>query len=238
MINTYNESSLHKTIKTLYAQEVNGTTEVALNGHIYDIVAGKQIIEIQTGNLAKLLPKVLDSIEKGYKVKVVFPLVINKWIESTNEANNKVSLRRSPKKQSIYNIFDELTGLYPVLLNKKFKLDVVCINILEKRSIFEEPVQTLNKSRRFKKNWIKTGKELKEIISTQTFSKKEDYLNLIPKDVLPEFCAKSISQSLKKNKELPSSAAQKSHIMIWVLKHMDLLKETQIKNRSHYYTIK
>jgi len=238
MINTYNESSLHKSLKTLYANEYNGDTEVELFGHIYDIAACKTVIEIQTGNLSKLLPKILDTLDHGYKVIVVYPLISEKWIRTSDKTGKTLSCRKSPVKKSIYSLFDEITGLYPVLLNPNFTLEVPEVHIYEERLTQEEPVQTLNKRRRFKKNWIKSGKTLKEILQTKTFNKKEDYLSLIPEKTLPEFCAKDITNELKQNKELPSSAAKKAHIMLWVLRHMELIEETTVKNRSHYYKVK
>lgn len=238
MINTYNESSLHNTLKTLYAEDFKGKTEAELFGHIYDILADNQVIEIQTGNLTKLLAKSLDTLDHGYKIKIVYPLVLNKWIETKDEDGNLLSCRKSPRTQSIYSLFDEITGLYPVLLNPDFSLDVVSVNIIEKRTKCREPVQTLNKARRYKKDWIKNGKVLKEILNTRTFTKKEDYLELIPQSVLPEFCAKDLAKALKEDSSLPPSASKKAHIMMWVLRHMELLEETEVKNRSHYFKIK
>ncbi|MCQ2585842.1 MAG: hypothetical protein MJ185_09645 [Treponema sp.] len=237
MINTYNESSLHKTLKILYSQEFNGQTEVELFGHIYDIAADNLVIEIQTQNLSKLLSKTLDAFDQGYKVKIVYPLVERKWIETTDENGNILSCRKSPVTKSIYDIFDEITGLYPVLLNKNFSLEVVRVHTIEKRIKYDELKQTLNKSRRFRKDWLKNGKELKEVFETRTFSDKQDYLQLIPESIKPEFCAKDLAKALKDNKSLPSSASKKAHIMIWVLRHMELITQTEIKNRSHYYII-
>ena len=238
MINTYNESSLHKTFKTLYSQKYDGQTEVELFGHIYDIAAKNLVIEIQTQNLSKLLSKALDAFEHGYKVKIVYPLVEHKWIETSDENGNLLSKRKSPVTKSIYDLFDEITGLYPILLNKNFSLDVIKVHTIEKRIKYDELKQTQNKSRRFRKNWLKNGKEVKEIFDTRTFSTKKDYLNLIPKAALPEFCAKDLSKAIKEDKTLPSSASKKAHIIIWVLRHMEMNKETEIKNRSHYYKIK
>lgn len=57
-INTFNESSMHKTLKKMYSLEEGSNTEVNLNGYIYDIVTkNNSVIEIQTRNLSKLLPK-------------------------------------------------------------------------------------------------------------------------------------------------------------------------------------
>ncbi|MCF0241768.1 MAG: hypothetical protein HUK25_03975 [Treponema sp.] len=238
MINTYNESELHHSLKIMYCEQYNGKTEVKLHGHIYDILSDSGIvIEIQTKNLSKLLPKILNTIEHGHKVILVYPLVINKWIELYDENGSLISKRKSPQTQSIYNIFNELTGIYPVLLDKNFTLEVVETYITEKRKRTPEPVQTINCRRRFKRNWIKTGKELKEIIKTRKFNQPEDFLNLIPIKKYISFCAKDISEQLKKDKTLPSSAAKNSHLMIWVLSKMNLIIFSETKNRSRFYKL-
>ena len=79
---TLNESSLHNTLKKIYAYQNNGQTEVELNSHIYDIVTREnEIIEIQNQNLSHLLPKIKDTIEKGMRIKVVYPVIVTKNIE-------------------------------------------------------------------------------------------------------------------------------------------------------------
>ena len=44
------------------------------------------------------------------------------------------------------------------------------------------PVQSKNKKRRFKKDWIKTDKSLNKIIQTIQFNNKQDYLKLLPQN--------------------------------------------------------
>lgn len=237
-INTYNESSLHNALKVLYAANSNGNTEIKENGFIYDIVdKDGNVIEIQTKNLSKLLPKIMKTLELGKTVKLVYPLVISKRIFLISEDGTIISKRKSPRKESIYSLFNELTGIYPILLHENFSLDVIEINLIEERIQTDEPVQSKNNKRRFKKNWRKTNKRLEEIIRTTTFSQKDDYLKLLPKELNTEFCAKDIQNLLKVKKELPSSAWKNAHIMMWVLTRMNLISFTQIKNKSHYYTI-
>ena len=71
--------------------------------------------EIQTKNLAKLLPKILDTIEKGHNVKLVHPIPLINRIELKDEDGTLISKRKSPKKGCIYDIFRELTGIYPLI---------------------------------------------------------------------------------------------------------------------------
>jgi hypothetical protein len=238
MINTYSESTLHKTLKSLYSLEDGFRTEVECGGKIYDIVDAKgNIIEIQTKNVSKLLDKTTDALEKGRKIKIVYPVILRKTIELYDSDGNRISKRKSPVKGSIYDMFHEITGLYPVLLRKGFTLEVLEITMTEQRVRTGEPVQSPNGRRRFRRNWNKTDKRLEQIVSSRTFKKAADYLTLIPKECLPEFSAKELTASLNADTSLPPSAARQAHLIIWVLSHMNLLELKEIKKRSHYYCI-
>ncbi|HAH60623.1 MAG TPA: hypothetical protein DCL73_00835 [Treponema sp.] len=239
MINTYSESSLHRTLKTLYSLENGCRTEVECDGKIYDIVDSRgNVTEIQTKNVSKLLIKTMSALENGRNVKIVHPVVREKHIELYGKDGKCISRRKSPVKGSIYDIFDELTGLYPVLLKKNFSLDVLEITMTERRIRTQEPVQSPNGRRRFRKNWNKTDKTLGQILSTRTFCGAADYLALIPEQCLPEFSAKELAAALKADKSLPASAAARAHIMMWVLYKMNLIQMKEIKNRFHYYCVK
>lgn len=235
---TINESSLHNTLKKLYSFQENGKTEVKLDGHVYDIFTeDNTVIEIQTKNLSKLLPKLLDAIEKGHKVTVVHTVIINKTIILKDTTGNIISKRKSPKKGSIFSIFRELMGIYPILLNPNFSFDVLEINMTEYRLLTEEKVQSRNKQRRFLKNWIKTDNKLDKILTVRHFRTKNDYLDLLPPDLNKEFCAKDLTSAIRANKNLPISASYNSHLIIWVFVRMNLLQETKKQGRTHFYKI-
>ena len=233
---TLNESKLHNSLKILYQELYDGKTEVEQDGHIYDIVTKNgNIIEIQTKNLAKLLPKILDTIEKGHNVKLVHPIPLITRIELQDQEGNIISKRKSPKKGSTYNIFRELTGIYPLMTNPHFSLEIVEIEMTEERVRTEEAVQSKNGRRRFRRNWLKTGKRLDSIINTRRFSKAEDYIKLLP--ALPEpFCAKDLKSALEKNPDLPKRSVD-ANLILWVLSHAGLIEHIETKNRSKYYQL-
>ena len=225
-INTYNESSLHNTLKIFYAEKYAGKTEVEVEGHIYDILCDDgQVIEIQTKNLSKLAGKIKDAIDHGHKVRLVYPLVYRTRIILTSENGELISKRLSPKKGCIYDICRELTGMTDLLLNKKFTLEVITINMIEHRVRTEAPVQTTNKSRRFRKNWLKVNKRLEDILETKQFKTKKDYLSLLPPNLPEEFCAKDLN--------LPKYA----HILLWLLSRILVIKQTRPKGNTKYYVI-
>jgi len=233
---TLNESKLHNSLKILYQEIYQGQTEVEQDGHIYDIISKKgNVIEIQTKNLAKLLPKILDTIDKGHNVKLVHPVPIVTRIEVQDENGKILSKRKSPKKGSIYSIFRELTGIYPLITNPHFSLEVLEIEMTEERLRTTEPVQSKNGRRRFRRNWIKTGKRLDEIINTKRFSKAEDYLKLLPPLPKP-FCAKDLKEALDKNPDIPKRTAD-AHLILWVFSHAGLIEQVEMKARSKFYTV-
>ena len=224
VINIYNESSLHNTLKIFYAEKYAGKTEVECDGHIYDILCEDgQVIEIQTKNLSKLAGKIKDALDKGHKVRLVYPLVFRTRIILTSENGELISKRLSPKKGCIYDILRELTGLTDILLNKKFTLEVITINMIEHRVRTGEPVQTANKSRRFRKNWIKVNKRLEDILETKQFKTKKDYLSLLPKNLPEEFCAKDL--------KMPKYG----HILLWVLSRIPVIEQISSKGNTKFY---
>jgi len=226
MINTYCESSLHKTLKNLYAKKYNGKTEENILGKICDVITQKNdIIEIQTSNLSQLYEKIKILIEH-HKIKIIYPLVICKYIETYSTDSILLSRRKSPKKNNIYSIFKELTKIYPFLLNENFSLEILEVTITEIRKKTEKPVQLKNKSRRFKKDWIKTDKKLEQIHSSLLFSNYKDYINLLPKD-LPYIFSKNDICKTKND----------SNYMLWVLKKMNLIKHIKTEQRKKFFIL-
>lgn len=235
-INTYNESSLHKTLKKLYSLEEGSKTEVNLNGYIYDIVTSKnKVIEIQTGNLAKLLPKIKDTLKKSMPIKVVYPLVIEKYILLKDENGEIISKRKSPKKENLYSLFKQLTGIYSILLEKNFCLEVVMIKAIEERIRTKENVQSANKKRRFKKNWLKTNKILKEISSTKVFSHASDYLNFLPKNIPQNFTVKDVQNAIKN--EIGLKEPKEAGVMIWLFTKMNIIESHEKKGKAKMYSV-
>lgn len=239
MINTYKESSLHKTLKELYALNENAQTEVHSDGHIYDILTEKgNVIEIQTLNLGKLLPKIQDALSKGRKCKIVHPVIVKKTIETYDKNGNLIKKTGSPKKENEYTLLKDITGIYPLLLKKNFCLEVPFIKMTEKRIKTEKPEQSENGRRRFKKDWQKSDKKLNEIIETKTFSCKEDYTKLLPEGLPETFCAKDIATLLKNDKTKPKNAYLHANLIAWLFLRMDIFEQTEKKGRTKIYKIK
>lgn len=238
-INTLNESALHKQLKNIYSLDEGSITESKENGFIYDIVQKDgSVIEIQTKNVSSLLKKALKTLNAGRKLKIVNPVISEKIIETYNANGILISRRKSPKKESIYSVFRELTGIYPILLNENFTLELVFISMTETRIKTDEKQQSRNKRRRFKKDWIKTGKKLNEIIAVKKMNSRKDYLSLIPENIPSEFTTNEIAFELNKNPDIKGKSKYYASIFIWVLNKMNLIEQIGKKGRKRIFRIK
>src|SRR5574344_2076467 len=264
MINTLNETSLHKTLKTLYSVQNDGSrTEEKVGQYICDIVTKEgNVIEIQTGSLGHLLAKVMYLISEKKKVTVVYPLPVTKYIETQKKVAEKTtpgaavvaaltgkskkhsstkaettctSRRKSPSKKSIYSMFRELTALCPVLLDKNFTLEVLEVTLTEERTATTEPVQSANKMRRFRKNWVKTGKHLDSINETHVFHGQKAYLDLLPKHIPAPFTVKKLEESFHtEGIKIDRTSVQ---LLVWVYTHAGLMEFVGKENRANCYIV-
>jgi len=249
MINTYNESSLHKTIKTLIATEHNSATEIKLDGYICDaltqytsISRGEfcDIYEIQTHNLGKLLTKI-NTLQKKHNVCIVYPLQIKTYIETYTEKGLKISRRKSPREKNIYHLFDELTGIFSLLTDDKakkkklhvqgnFKLEVIEVITTQKRIKTEKNIQLKNKSRRWKRAWYIDDTELTKIVSRKTFNNSNDFLELLPKGLPQNFTVKDVAEKL--NQRDGKRLAGK---MLWTFNKAGLITRIAKKGNAFVY---
>ncbi len=232
MINTLNETDLHRAIKTLYlVQEEGSKPEAAVRQYIADILRPDgSIVEVQTGSLAHLKPKLTAYMEEKRRVKVVYPLVKEKYIE-TLKADGKITRKKSPKKQNLYSAFGELTALAPLLANRLLTIDILEVTVTEERKITDEPVQTTNQRRRWKKNWLKTGKRLDSICTSRSFCGKKDWLTLLPKGIRQFTVDECLA--LLREKE-PRLTRNEVSLMLWVFLHAGFLSREKA-GRAYQY---
>lgn len=176
MINTYNESDLHKTLKEHFCPK-NGKTEQPLLGSICDILCNTgNVIEIQTSNLSALRVK-LEKFLPEYKVLIIYPIAVTSYIHVINQDGSTKHRRKSPKHGSFFQIFRELSGLHHLIDNKNlsFKLVYMSCEVIK--------ADTGPKKRRTYRPGI-INKKLIEIHCTEDYKNMKDIckktLDLLP----------------------------------------------------------
>lgn len=246
VINTYNETSLHKTLKQIYALEFNGQTEQKIGPYICDIVTkDSKIIEIQTSNISALKNKIDFLLKQNKKITVVHPVAEQKIIKTYDCDSSTFTERKSPKKQSIYSVLRSLTGIYKFLTEENFTLEIIFTKQTEYRQKTIEKVQSKNKTRHHLRPWIITDKKLDSINSKIRLKTKQDYKNLLPDTLSKQFTPPQLYKVLFELKNLEhftdsqkKSAAQNYNLLIWLLEKMKIIQKTGLKQgRSWVYQI-
>ncbi len=246
VINTYNETSLHKTLKQIYSLEFNGQTEQKIGPYICDIVTkDSQIIEIQTSNISALKNKIEFFLKQNKKITVVHPLAEQKIIETYDNELLTITKRKSPKKQTIYSVLRSLTGIYNFLTEENFILEIIFTNQTECRQKTKEKVQSKNKARHHLRTWITTDKKLDSINSKIRLKTKQDYKNLLPDTLQKQFTPPQLYKAIFELKAFneftdsqKKSAAKNYTLLIWLLEKMEVIKKTgQKEGRSWIYQI-
>ena len=237
VINTYNETHLHRTLKKIYALEFNGQTEQKSGSYIFDIVTeDKNVIEIQTSNISALKNKIKYVLKKGRKITVVHPVIEQKIIKTYSADGTACTERKSPKKESVYSVLRSLTGIYNLLTAPGFTLELVFISLTEIRQKTEEKVQTKNKARRHLRDWLVADKHLAEINSKKIFRTKEDYKTFLPAALPREFTPPQLQALFTEQKE--KEGAKYHKLLIWLLEKMGIIKNTGKKQgRSWLYSV-
>lgn len=132
-IGTLNESSLHQGLKDWYCQQLRRVdsrlelrTEVPLDGYVIDLVAGSQLIEMQTTALGRMRQKLRHLLLEN-RVRVVYPVAVTSLLEG--ERDGRRTRRRSPKRGRLTDVLDELVSVPDFLLHPNFELEALLIDV-------------------------------------------------------------------------------------------------------------
>ncbi len=246
MINTYNETDLHRTLKNIYALEHGGKTEQKSGNWICDIITDTdEIIEIQTANISNLKQKTAFFLSDSRRITIVHPLAVCKTINTYSQNGTILSSRKSPKAETVYSILRGLTGMHEYLLNPNFTLEVLYTEITEERLKTDSPSQLVNKSRHHLKEWVPLNKKLDKITGKTIFKTPEDYLSLIPQTVSETFTVRELETAVfskdwgaKLSKSNLKKAASQARLLIWLLTKINLVEECGKSGRSKLYRTK
>ncbi|MEL7210059.1 MAG: hypothetical protein AAGK32_17820, partial [Actinomycetota bacterium] len=121
-IGTLNEGSLHAALKEDYARP-GDEFEVPLDGFVIDIRRDDLLIEIQTSSFASMGRK-LDHLLAGHRILLVHPIAVETHLDKPDRP-----VRRSPKRGSVYSVFEELVSMPTLLDHPNLSLEVVLVSV-------------------------------------------------------------------------------------------------------------
>lgn len=195
-IGTLNEGSLHAALKRHYAKP-GDEFEVPMEGFVIDIVRGGEspdelLIEIQTGSFAAMGNK-MDRLLAERRMLLVHPIAVRTTLEKPSARP-----RRSPRKGSIYGLFDELVSIPTLLDHPNLTLDVVLVNVTKVQ--IADP-----RARRGRGGFRTVDRRLDEIVETHHFDGVDDLTSLLPDTLPPTFTTGDLAERAG----IPRDAAQK-----------------------------
>jgi hypothetical protein len=220
-IGEVSETSLHAGIKQVLAKP-GDQFEVKIEGKIVDIFRRSgEIVEVQTGNFGKLKSKI-EHLSSKYPIRVVYPIPVKKIIVQLDAKTGvELSRRKSPKKNNIYTLFDELV-YFPTLLSLPgVSLEVLFVEIEELR------VRDGRGSWRRKFQSI-LDKRLSRNEKNHLFTSNADLLRLLPDTLPPEFTVSMLAHEADINVHIARE-------MAYVLKKAGLISEEGKKGREKLY---
>lgn len=170
------ETSLHRSLKELHGPAAGGRCEVAVDGFRIDAVAADgSLVEIQSGGLGALKPK-LRSLLPRHRIRVVKPIVLGRVVVRRTAADGPdLSRRRSPRRGSLVEAFEDLVGLASMLPDPNLTVQIVGVAIEEVRL-----------PRRRRPGFAVIDRRLIEVREAVTIGSADDLWDLLPTD-FPRF---------------------------------------------------
>ncbi|MBP3334111.1 MAG: hypothetical protein J6M35_08720 [Clostridia bacterium] len=217
-IGTLSERRLHSVLKFYYESDQN-LHEIKIGRFFADILTGKQIIEIQTGDLGRLGKK-LEVFLRDHNVTVVHPLAKNCVISRIDpETGEAISRRKSPFHADIYSAVPQLYRIRPYLSSPNLAIRLVFLSMEEYR--------TPNCQKRGRhKGSVRLERFPEELHYEVDLSVPEDYLVFLPKELPENFT----SGDLRRLTKCPNSST-----LLSILTTVGTVERIGKRGRSYVY---
>jgi hypothetical protein len=196
LIGTLRESSLHASLKELYAR-AGDELEVVREGYVVDLVRPGELVEFQTGNFGSMRVK-LAALLEHHRVRVVHPVAVETTIVRIDEHGVVRSRRRSPLRGCRLSLFGELVALPALAAHPSLTFEVVLVRVEEHR--VDAP-----RTRRRRKPWQIADRVLVELLEAQTYGGAAGLGSVLPASLGEPFTTLELAQLL----EIPRELAQR-----------------------------
>jgi len=160
--------------------------EVALGGFRVDAVAADgRLIEIQLAPLG-LLKQKLASLLPSWVVEVVKPVIVGrKVIQRLEPGGIDLSARRSPKRGSLIEVFDELVGLVHLFPHSNLTINLLAVEVDEIRV-----------KRRRRPGYSVVDQILKDVGDVFSLKEADDLWSLLPEDLADQFTSQDLAKGI------------------------------------------
>lgn len=185
-IGTLGEKTIHSTLKQYLSKDL-AYQEIKIGSYYADVCINGHIFEIQTRQFHKLCSK-LAFFLIDHPVTVVYPITncnYLRWV--TPDTGEITAPKKSPKRGTPFQVFDELYRIRPFLTHPNFSLKLVLMDTEEYRLL-----DGYGKDK--KKRATKCDKFPLKLIAEYDIETPKDYMMLLPKELPDTFTSKEFSR--------------------------------------------
>ena len=170
-IGTLNEGALHAQLKNWY-QRPGDRIERVVDGFVVDLVRGGLLVEIQTGGFAPLRRK-LELLTRQHRVRLVAPLPLVRRIIRLSDEGELLSVRRSPRRGRVEDIFNRLVSIPSLLCRSHFELEVLLTH--------QDELRVYRHGKAFRRHgWVVSGRRLVSVEQCLRITSPDDAARLLP----------------------------------------------------------
>ena len=220
-IGTLAEHKLHQTLK-YYVQPDNTLHEIKRASFVCDAVTENGVFEIQTRGFDRLRKK-LDVLLQEGAFTVVYPMIGEKRLLTTELSTGEIKIRKSPVKGSLYELFRELYRITDYIPHKNFRLRIVTVKADEHR-LRDSTV----KRRKGEPRYLKTERVPTALLGDETYCAPSDYAKFLPDGLTDEFTTKEFSA-------LSGLHQDDCSLVLRVLMRIGILERTGKRGRAYLY---
>lgn len=220
-ISTLNEKPLHASLKDWYAK-AGDRFEVELEGYVIDIVRRELLIEIQTASFHSIKRKLID-LTVRHPVRLVYPVAREKWIvKLASDGHSQQSRRKSPKRGTVEDLFQEMVSFPSLVAHPNFSLDVLLIQ--------EDEIRRYDAKRAWRRRgWVTHERRLLRVLERRMFETPADMGKLLPDSLVDPFTTSDLATALGK----PLRLAQR---MAYCLREMGVILPEGKRRNAILYT--
>jgi len=185
------ETSLHRELKSLYADET-AQFEVPSGRFRIDVVVGERLIEVQHGSLSAIRDKI-QTLVRDHDVTVVKPIVVRKRLIKLAQKGGRVKTKRlSPKRGRLIDLFDELVYFTRAFPHPRLTLEVPLVDIEEWR------YPGHGRRRRWRRNDHQVeDQKLVAVHETHTLQTAADLIALLPAGLPSPFHTGHLAEAMQ-----------------------------------------
>jgi hypothetical protein len=159
---------------------------------VIDIRRGDMLIEIQTASFGSMGRK-FDRLLDRHRMLLVHPIAASTYLERPGKRP-----RKSPRKGSVYDIFEELVSIPTLLDHPNLTLDVVLVAITKVQEYDD-------RARRGRGGYRTVDRCLREVHEVHRFRDIDDLARLLPDEIPEPFTTADIATAAN----VPRDVAQR-----------------------------